>query len=459
MTLILSLVAIQTQALVQLRLFSDPEIRLTGTRWLSEQTAYIVEQIQAKAIQLRPRAVEALATETGLHLTWSRSPPASDADESTSPLAARLAATLSEKLASNATQIRVAASILNHRFQLNLVKVNIEPASIRSQLGTGPVGPNEPEVLALAGTRIWVEMRDRTWLGVELIGFHEGNPHGHLPFAPLLAGGITIALVSTFMARRLVAPLDRLVKAADQVGSARDPVQVDTHGLHEFASVAKAFEDMQRRLLRFVDDRTQILAAISHDLRSSLTRLRLAAEPLVKGDEKSALLAEIADMQSMIESTLAFASGEARIAPNQSTDVAALLISLADEECDAGRRCTYDGPNHVEAMAHPTSLKRAFRNVVDNAIKYGTSAHIGLSVEPDALVVNVDDEGPGIPIDRKEDAFAPFRRLDPARGQNVPGAGLGLTIARDVVQSHGGTIDLLNRDGGGFSVRISLPRR
>jgi signal transduction histidine kinase len=110
-------------------------------------------------------------------------------------------------------------------------------------------------------------------------------------------------------------------------------------------------------------------------------------------------------------------------------------------------------------MAHPTSLKRAFRNVVDNAIKYGTSAHIGLSVEPDALVVNVDDEGPGIPIDRKEDAFAPFRRLDPARGQNVPGAGLGLTIARDVVQSHGGTIDLLNRDGGGLSVRISLPRR
>ncbi len=301
MTLILSLVAIQTQALVQLRLFSDPEIRLTGTRWLSEQTAYIVEQIQAKPIQLRPRAVEALATETGLHLTWSRSPPASDADESTSPLAARLAATLSEKLASNAIQIRVAASILNHRFPLDLVKVSIEPASIRSQLGTGPVGPNEPEVLALAGTRIWVEMRDRTWLGVELIGFHEGNPHGHLPFAPLLAGGIIIALVSTFMARRLVAPLDRLVKAADQVGSARDPVQVDTHGLHEFASVAKAFEDMQRRLLRFVDDRTQILAAISHDLRSSLTRLRLAAEPLVKGDEKSALLAEIADMQSMIE--------------------------------------------------------------------------------------------------------------------------------------------------------------
>ena len=276
---------------------------------------------------------------------------------------------------------------------------------------------------------------------------------------PLLAGGLIIAFVSTWLARRLVAPLDRLVAAADRIGTAREPMRVATEGLHEFAAVARAFEDMQQRLLKFVDDRTRILAAISHDLRSSLTRLRLVSEQGAGDVDRAALSAEIDDMQSMVESTLSFASGEAQLVPNRLTDIASLLISLVDEAADAGNACAYEGPDHIETMGHPVSLKRALRNVIDNALKYGGPACVGLTLAQNWITITVDDSGPGVAEESREDVFAPFRRLDPARGHATPGVGLGLTIARDVVQSHCGTIVLTNSPQSGLRVMITLPRR
>lgn len=458
LTLILSLVAIQSQAFLQIRLFSDPELRLTGVRWLSDQAADFATQILKEPIVARARKAEALSVKTGFNISWSQRLPELDPDESNTALVARLAATLRQLLPPEITRIYITASTLSYRFPMHRIRVSIDPPAVLEQLGTGPIGADQPDILAPAGVRIWLASSDG-WIGVEPIGFSDGPWGANLPFAPLLAGGLIIALVSTFMARRLVAPLDRLVEAAERVGTARGPVSVETTGLHEFTAVARAFEEMQQRLLRFVDDRTQMLAAISHDLRSSLTRLRLAAEPVIAGDEKASLILELDDMQSMVESTLAFASGEARIAPNQATDVAALLISIADEQCDAGRRCSYDGPDHIVAMAHPTSLKRAFRNIVDNAVKYGSIAKVRLDVHPTSLVISVDDEGLGIAEHLQEDVFVPFRRLDRARGQDLPGAGLGLTIARDVVQSHGGIIKLINQEHGGLRVEITLPRR
>ena len=161
----------------------------------------------------------------------------------------------------------------------------------------------------------------------------------------------------------------------------------------------------------------------------------------------------------MVESTLALASGEARLTPNQPTDIAALLISLVDETSDAGQTCWYLGPDHIETMGHPVSLKRAFRNVIDNALKYGKAARVSLQAEASRLKIFVEDDGPGIPEARMEDVFAPFRRLDPARGHETVGVGLGLTIARDVIQSHGGTITLVNRAGGGLTVVLQIPAR
>ena len=164
-------------------------------------------------------------------------------------------------------------------------------------------------------------------------------------------------------------------------------------------------------------------------------------------------------MQSMLESTLAFATGEASLAPSQPLDVAALLISLVDGAADLGRPCDYRGPDHCETVGHPVSLKRAFSNLIDNAVKYGGAAHVSLTDGPTSLRVTIVDDGTGIPPALMEEAFLPFRRLDPSRSGELRGAGLGLTIARDAVHSHGGAIRLGNGARSGLVVTVELPKR
>jgi signal transduction histidine kinase len=459
LAMVVSLVAIQAQAFLQIMLLSDPEFRMVGTRWLAEATGGAVHAAFAVPAEKRDDLLKARAAGTPLHFTWSRTKNQSGTDDSETPLAAQFAATLRDVLGDSVKAIHIRASAVSLRFPVNGVRVTTIPGEIKSPLATAAIRASDPDVLIPAWLHISVQGSDGTWIKVDPIGFTDNAVGSSLPLAPLLAGGLIIVLVSMLIARRIIAPLDRLVVAAERIGNAREPVHVATEGLQEFASVARAFEDMQQRLLRFVEDRTRILAAISHDLRSSLTRLRLVAEQCPGETDRAALSSEIDDMQSMVESTLAFASGEAQLAPNRPTDVAALLISLVDEATDAGKACTYQGPDHIETMGHPVSLKRAFWNVIDNALKYGQSAHVALAVERDAVAITIDDRGPGIPEASRDDVFAPFRRLDPARGHETPGAGLGLTIARDVIQSHGGTITLADKDDGGLRVIISLPRR
>ena len=456
--MVLSLVAIQVQALLQFSLLTDPEIRLVGTRWLAEATRDAANEAFAIPADRRSSDLGRKADSNLIRFGWGASPPRWP-DESGSPLAARLAATLREMLKDKVQAIRISVTSSSFISPVSRARVVVIPDGAGARLGTSPVRADEPDILISASARIAVQGMDGTWVSVQPIAFRDGAFGSSLPFAPLIAGGMIIALVSTFMARRLVAPLDRLVVAAERIGAAREPVHVETAGLHEFSAVAQAFEDMQQRLLRFVDDRTHMLAAISHDLRSSLTRLRLTAEQCQGEAERAALSAEIDEMRVMVDSTLAFASGEARLAPNKPTDIAALLISLVDEATDASRPCSYEGPNHIETMGHPVSLKRAFWNIIDNALKYGKTANVELRVKTSTVEIIVDDEGPGIPEASVEDVFAPFRRLDPARGQETPGVGLGLTIARDVIQSHGGTIALVNRSGRGLRVLLELPRR
>lgn len=458
-TLILSLVALQVQAFVQIRLFSNPEFRLVGTRWLAEEVRAATLAAFAVPAEQRSGVVAELNAQAVVRHQWSATSGPSEPDDGDTLLAARLRATLADVFGTNQPRIHIAAATVSYRFPSNVVRLTITPEVMSGPLSSGPVKAGEPDVAMPAGARIWVQGADGTWLMIEAVGFADSAMGFLLPYAPLLLGGLIIALASTLTARHIVAPLDRLVVAAERIGTAREAVRVDATGLREFASVARAFEDMQQRLLRFVEDRTRILAAISHDLRTSLTRLRLAAEQCQGSDERLAVSNEIDDMQAMLDSTLAFASGEARLSPNQATDIAALVISLVDETADLGKDCCYSGPDHVETMAHPVSLKRALRNVIDNALKYGQRARVALSVDSEHIKITVDDDGPGIPIDQLEDVFAPFRRLDPSRSHETPGVGLGLTIARDVVQSHGGTINLKNRIAGGLEVILALPLR
>jgi signal transduction histidine kinase len=455
--MVLSLVAVQFQAFLQIRLLSYPELRFTGTRWLADVAVDAASRTFALAPQERARSAQGDADKTIVTMHWSMAAPALTTEKETAVIGQRLHATLKAKLGAAYPNVHVAASRLAHHWPSRDFELRVVPATVAASFGQQPLRDDEPDVLIPAAVSIAIQGADGSWLMVRAIGTEDAAIGTTLPFVPVLIGGLIIACVSTATARRIMAPLDGLVAAANQIGTAREFVPVPQAGLAEFSAVASAFEEMQRRLLRFVDDRTQMLAAISHDLRSSLTRLRLAVDTSALRAPHHEIEREIADMQAMLDQTLAFATGEARMVPNQPVDLASLLISLTDETSDFGAACTYAGPDHAEITGHPVALKRAFRNLIDNAIKYGKAARISLAEKGGRLSIIVEDDGPGIPLDRVDDAFTPFRRLDAAR--TGPGAGLGLTIARDVVQAHGGTISMRTSGSTAFAVIVEVPGR
>ena len=454
--MILSLVAVQAQVFLQLAVFSTFEVRLTGARWVAQTAADLASAVFAVPPAQRSAVVRRFGDGLPAQVGWGTARPNWAGDQG-SPVTARLTATLRERLGPEARAFEVTLVPLDYEFPVRKLRIGVVPDDVAGQFGGSPIGADEPDMPIPASVRVAVQGQDGSWISVAPVSFVASGIISGTPLVPLAGGGLIVALISALTARRIMAPLNRLLRTAQRVGSSREVIAVADEGLGEFAPVAQAFEDMQRRLLRLVDDRTQMLAAISHDLRSALTRLRIAAEECEGERERQAIVREIEDMQAMVESTLTFASGEARMTPSRSTDVAALLISLVDEAADSGRRCTYVGPDHAEVMAHPVALKRAFSNLMDNAVKYGGAARVTLVAGSERLLVCIEDDGPGIPADRAEEAFAPFRRLDPARSHDVPGVGLGLTIARDVVRSHGGTIMLDTAPGGGFVVTVGLP--
>ena len=216
--------------------------------------------------------------------------------------------------------------------------------------------------------------------------------------------------------------------------------------------------EMQERIKLFLDERTHMLAAMSHDLRTGLTGLRLDAEELEESEARERVIAGVEEMERMISATLAFAGDDLKGEPTEMIDLAALLISLCDSFSDRNYAASYSGPNHLCALCQPVAIKRAFTNLIDNAIKYGGCARVELSHTVDRAAISIADDGPGIPAGKIELAFLPFRRLDNSRNRETGGTGLGLTIARDIIQSHGGEIRLgAPPHGKGLEVLISLP--
>ena len=196
-----------------------------------------------------------------------------------------------------------------------------------------------------------------------------------------------------------------------------------------------------------------MLAAISHDLRTPITRMRLRAEFVEDDEQRAKMLADLEEMEHMIAATLAFARDDATREARRQVNVAALVQGLAE---DMG--IPYDGPDNVVLSAGTVALKRLVANLLDNARKYGGIARATLSEEPGAVVVTIDDDGPGIPETEIERVFAPFVRLEASRNRETGGSGLGLSIARAAARAHGGDITLHNRPEGGLRVRLVLPR-
>ncbi|MGE4267250.1 MAG: ATP-binding protein [Deferribacterales bacterium] len=289
--------------------------------------------------------------------------------------------------------------------------------------------------------------------------------HGNLTLQPYLnlllppvVMIIIILVASIWTARSLLKPLFKLSAAAETLGRERTPTTIPEMVIPEYKKIADAFSKMQIQLSRFVDERTNMLAAISHDLRTLLTRTRLLSENLKDEHGKEQILSSLSDMEMMIKEYLIFAREDAAQEAYVKTDIVSLIVSICDTCQDAGYNVEYSGIQHAQLNCQPTAMKRAVTNVIENGCRYGESVRVELTDSTDSVTVTVKDKGMGIPPHLIEQAFLPFKRLDTSRNRDTGGTGLGLAIAKDIIHAHGGEIRLENAPEGGLVVSIILPK-
>lgn len=304
------------------------------------------------------------------------------------------------------------------------------------------------------------------------VGFPDGDSAtfriGHMPRgAPLsrnlfvnLALLVIILVIALYvMARSITRPLSNLVSAAESLGrNVRQP-KLEEKGARELRDAARAFNTMQDRLQRYLDSRTRVLAAMSHDLKTPLTRLRLQVETALDDPAIQARFSkELDEMESMVRGALALFRGLDDDEVSTPIDINALLATLQAEFTEMGAEVSVEGKATQPVTGKPQALKRCLTNLVANAVKFGVRARI-LVEDGAALVIRVRDDGPGIPPEELEKVFEPFYRVESSRNRDTGGTGLGLSIARDVAQAHGGSLVAQNLPGGGLEALLVLPRR
>ena len=276
--------------------------------------------------------------------------------------------------------------------------------------------------------------------------------------------GLTLTLLSVWATRALTAPLARLADAAEAFGTAHEPVPLPERGPKEVLAVAHALDRMRARVERLIDDRTQMLAAISHDLRTPITRLRLRAEFIEDEHARAMTLRDLAQMNGLVEAALSYvrdgggAGGTKSPMEMPLVDLASVAQTVCDGFIDVGADVRMQPARPVLVRGRPEDLLRAVTNLVDNAVKYAGAARLTLSPGPHGIRVGVEDDGPGIPDAEQQAMLEPFVRGDVSRNLDTAGGfGLGLSIVRAVIEAHGGRLSLANRSGGGLSARIDLP--
>ncbi|MFT3814717.1 MAG: ATP-binding protein [Acidovorax sp.] len=276
----------------------------------------------------------------------------------------------------------------------------------------------------------------------------------------LLVGMLPTALIALLFGRRIMRPLRVLTEASRRVSRGERVVLPAPDGPGGIREITQAFNDMQDSLIRFVNGRTQMIAAIGHDLRTPLTSLRIRAELVDDEELRRDMVQTLDEMGVIVEETLQFARDDTLQEPPQDVALDALVAQVAEDQRLQGRRVAWRcefGAGHLY-RCRPVHLKRALNNIIDNAARHGEArVRGGIDAGGRALRIEVDDDGPGIPPGQLEQVFEPFTRLDAARSQHTGGAGLGLAIARSCVRAHGGDVTLHNRPGGGLRAVIALP--
>jgi signal transduction histidine kinase len=317
-----------------------------------------------------------------------------------------------------------------------------------------PGGPGPP----LRGLTVDVRLKDGTWARFRAAPMRIPR----LPLSLLFYLGLMLSVVAALVllaVRGVTRPLRVLGDAARGLGEdlARPPLPEE--GPREAREAARAFNEMQARLRAMVDQRTRALSAMSHDLRTPITRLRLRSEMLEDQALREKLQADLDDMQRLVDVTLDYLRGLKEAEPIHPVDVNGLVAGLVDDFADTGRPVEVSGRAEQPFEGRPLALRRALTNLLENALTYGGKAMLRIEDTPLSLRLVVEDEGPGIPEADLARVVEPFERLEESRGRGTGGVGLGLSIARDIAASHGGTLRLENRAQGGLRAILELPRR
>lgn len=276
-----------------------------------------------------------------------------------------------------------------------------------------------------------------------------------LSLTVLLAAVVAVSLLAVRWATR---PLKALADAADELGQNIHRPPMEESGPVEVARAARAFNTMQARLAAYLNERTSVLAAMSHDLKTPVTRLRLRAELLGDPQLRLKFTRDLEEMEAMVAATLDFMRGAGSAEASQPIDMMALLESLQADLSEVGGQISIEGRPLRPYTGRPAALKRCLRNLVENAVKYGTAASIEVDDNHERLQILIRDHGPGIPEAELKRVFDPFYRLESSRSRDTGGTGLGLTIANSIAELHGGRLTLENRATGGLDAQLSLPR-
>ncbi|MBY0564239.1 MAG: hypothetical protein K2P58_08635 [Hyphomonadaceae bacterium] len=266
-----------------------------------------------------------------------------------------------------------------------------------------------------------------------------------------------LVIVSIIFIRNQVRPIELLADAMERFGRGEDSGVFRVRGAREVRGATHAFFDMRERIKRHIEQRSQLLAGVSHDLRTPLTRLKLQLALMPPSSEVEDVKRDLAEMEETLDEYLAFAKGLSEEAP-ETVDMAALARSVADASARLGADVEVEAAGVTETPGRARALRRCLANLIDNAAAHGDKVRVAVRGETEAVTVSVDDNGPGIPEELYEEAFRPFSRLDATRSRNQKGVGLGLAIARDVARSHGGDIRLAPSPLGGLRAMLRLPR-
>jgi signal transduction histidine kinase len=307
-----------------------------------------------------------------------------------------------------------------------------------------------------------VGLRDGSRVRVTLLPWRPSSPSLRTDsIVYLLMFLLSIGALAYVVARMTTRPLKQLAQAAEQLGNDIDRPPLVQQGTTEIRQATAAFNAMQARIRQNIQQRTQMLAAITHDLQTPLTRLRLRLEKVTEPELRDKLIGDLSATQAMVREGLDLARSIDSSEPMQALDIDSLLDSLCSDAADAGQDVTLHGKCSLSVMARPGALRRCLTNLIDNAVKYGQHAQVTVQREQIGgrmwARIRIRDGGPGIPADELQKVFEPFYRVEASRSRDTGGTGLGLTIARNIAEQHGGSIALANRPEGGLEVMLDLP--